>query len=107
MNVDALEKMLAAGNDSAMLRFTLGKAYLDRGETSRAIGHLREAVRLDSQYSAAWKWLGRALAAAERNDEAMHAFREGIAVASAKGDKQASREMQVFMRRLEKAARGD
>ncbi len=36
-------------------------------------------------------------------DEALAAYREGIAVAERKGDKQAGKEMQVFARRLEKA----
>jgi hypothetical protein len=38
----------------------------------------------------------------QRNDEALAAWREGIAAAQRKGDKQAMREMQVFVRRLVK-----
>ena len=50
----------------------------------------------------AWKMLGKALASAHRDDEALSAWREGIAAAERKGDKQAMREMQVFARRLAK-----
>jgi len=107
MNIDALEKMLAAGNDSAMLRFTLGKLYFDSEESDRAIAHLRAAVEMDSAYSAAWKLLGRALAESQQNADAIAAFRQGIAVAEEKGDKQAVREMQVFLRRLQKSAKGE
>jgi hypothetical protein len=46
--------------------------------------------------------LGKALASARRDDEALSAWREGIAAAERKGDKQAMREMQVFARRLAK-----
>jgi len=37
--------------------------------------------------------------------EALEAYRRGIEAAHTKGDKQAEKEMTVFMRRLEKAAR--
>ena len=103
MNIDALEKMLAAGNDNAMLRFTLGKARLDNDEAECAVDHLEAAVRHDPDYSAAWKWLGRALGAAGRQEDAANAFRRGIAVAERNGDKQAVKEMQVFLRRAEKS----
>lgn len=102
MNIEALEKLLAAGTDNAMLRFTLGKLYFDAADHARAIAHLQKAVAHDPQYSAAWKWLGRALVAASRAGDAQDAFRRGIAVAAEKGDKQAVKEMQVFLRRLEK-----
>jgi len=46
--------------------------------------------------------LGKALASAQRNEEALSAWQEGIAAAERKGDKQAMREMQVFARRLAK-----
>ena len=38
-------------------------------------------------------------------EEALAAYREGIAVAAKKGDKQAGKEMQVFARRIENALR--
>lgn len=104
MNIEALERLLAAGTDNAMLRFTLGKLYFDAADLPLAIEHLRVAVAHDARYSAAWKWLGRALAGAGQVAPARDAFRTGIAVAQEKGDKQAVREMQVFLRRLD---RGD
>ncbi len=97
-----LEKMLAAGRDDALLRFSLGSAYLKTGDAAKAVVHLREALRHDPGYSAAWKLLGRALEQCGRLDEALAAYREGAGVAEAKGDKQAAREMTVFARRIEK-----
>jgi len=38
----------------------------------------------------------------QREDDALAAWHEGIAAAQRKGDKQAMREMQVFVRRLAK-----
>jgi Tfp pilus assembly protein PilF len=98
----SLLKMLAAGRDSALLRFSLGNEYLKAGDRVLATEHLREAVRQDPAYSAAWKLLGRALDENGQAQDALAAYRQGMAVAEARGDKQAAKEMTVFARRLEK-----
>ena len=98
------EAMLAAGKDSALLRFGLGSHYLASGEAARAAKHLRAAVAQDPAYSAAWKLLGKALEASSDRAGATEAYRSGIAAAEKRGDKQAAREMGVFLKRLERAA---
>jgi Tfp pilus assembly protein PilF len=99
-----LEKLLAAGKDSALLRFSLGSEYLKARDAGMAVAHLRHALQLDRNYSAAWKLLGQALTELGQTAEALRIYREGIGVAEARGDKQAAKEMQVFARRLEKDA---
>ena len=94
--------MLAEGKDAPLLRFSLGSHYLKAGDAARAAGHLRAAVAQDKDYSAAWKLLGRALAESGSPGEAVAAYRDGIAAAERRGDKQAAKEMGVFLRRLEK-----
>mgnify|MGYP003666779382 CR=1 FL=1 len=96
MNITALEKMLAKGNDSAMLRFGLGKAYLDDQNAEIAIGHFRHCVGMDPSYSAAWKLLGKALL------QGGDASEQGLAAAQEKGDKQTEREITVFLKKLSK-----
>jgi len=98
-----LQKLLDGGKDNALLRFGLGFEYLRAGDAGAAIAHLRQAVAFDPTYSAAWKMLGKALAENGRDQEALSAYRDGIAAAEKKGDKQAMKEMQVFARRLAKA----
>lgn len=100
--LDNLLKMLAGGRDNALLRFSLGNEYLKAGEPAAASEHLRIAVTHDPAYSAAWKLLGKALEAGDALPDALAAYREGIAVAERKGDKQAAREMSVFARRVER-----
>jgi Flp pilus assembly protein TadD len=97
-----LLKMLAAGRDNALLRFSLGSEHLKAGDNAAAIEHLRAAVRQDPAYSAAWKLLGRALDQNGQAQDALAAYRQGISVAEIKGDKQAAKEMAVFARRVEK-----
>jgi Tfp pilus assembly protein PilF len=100
-----LEGLLAKGNDGAMLRLALAARYLDNGDAATAVTHAEAAVRLDAEYSAAWKALGQALAAAGRETDARHSFERGIEVAERRGDRQAAKEMRVFSRRLERPGR--
>lgn len=103
-DVENLEKLLAAGRDSALLRFSLGSEYMKRAQSAKASEHLERAVALDPGYSAAWKLLGKAASANGQFELARQAYTRGIAAAEARGDKQAAKEMQVFLRRLEKPA---
>lgn len=101
--LDNFEKMLASGQDNALLRYSLGNEYLKAGDAPAAVRHLRHAVEHDRDYSAAWKLLGKALTEAGDAPAAKDAYRSGIEVAERKGDKQAAKEMRVFLKRLEKA----
>lgn len=94
--------MLAQGRDNALLRYSLGNEYLKQGDALSAVEHLRRAVEHDPTYSAAWKLLGKALTDMEAWQDALAAYRQGIAVAEARGDKQAAKEMGVFARRIMK-----
>ena len=101
--IESLEKLLGGPRDGALLRFSLGNEYLKAGDPARAGKCFQEAVDRDSQYSAAWKALGKALADAGDATGALAAYERGIAVAETKGDIQAAKEMKVFARRLRKA----
>lgn len=102
MSTEALEKMLAKGVDNALLRFGLGKGHLDAGNAALAAEHLQRCVEFDPNYSAAWKLLGKALQAEGDPEAARQAWQQGISAAQAKGDKQAEKEMTVFLRKLDK-----
>lgn len=106
MDVTTLHNLLAAGRDDALLRFSLGQAYLRLDDAAAAIEHLRAATVHDPNYSAAWQALGQALSAAGDDSEALLAYRQGITVAERRGDKQAAKQMTVFARRLQRQ-RGD
>ena len=99
-----LEALIAAGRDGPAVRFGLGKACLERSDPAGSRLHLERAVELDPSYSAAWKLLGKACAEGGDTDAAADAYRRGIAAATAKGDRQAAKEMGVFLRRLERTS---
>lgn len=102
--IESFERMIREGKDSALLRFGLGQEHLRSGAHAEAAVHLERAVALDPAYSAAWKLLGKAKAAAGDESGAREAWHAGLAAAETRGDKQAVREMQVFLRRLDKLA---
>lgn len=101
--IENFEKMLAQGKDNALLRFSLGNAYLSANEPAKAVPHLQKAIEYDPKYSAAWKLLGKALNESGDPQAALAAYRQGIEIANAKGDIQAAKEMTVFAKRIEKA----
>jgi Tfp pilus assembly protein PilF len=90
--------------DGALLRFSLGNALLSADDAAGAAEELRQAVAFDPSYSAAWKLLGKACLALDDKPGAADAWRQGITVAQTRGDKQAEKEMTVFLRRLEPPA---
>lgn len=98
--IDNFERMLAQGQDNALLRYSLGNAYLAAGQAQQAAEHLRHAVTHDPEYSAAWKAYGKALSEAGDLQGAIDAYARGIEVAERRGDKQAAKEMRVFHKRL-------
>ena len=102
--VGNLEKLLAQGKDGALLRYTLGKTYADAGQMEIAREHLLQATALDANYSVAWRQLGKVELALADLQAARHAWQQGLACAQAKGDAQVVKELQVFLRRLDKQA---
>ncbi len=92
--------MLQSGQDNALLRFGLGQAYLKEKQYNHAVKHLQQATLQDPNYSAAWKLLGKSYAELNDTENAKASYQLGIDVAVQKGDKQAAKEMQVFLKRL-------
>ena len=90
--------------DDPEVRFGLAGAYLDAGQAENAVDEYRETIRLKPDYSAAHRGLGRALERAGRAAEAKAAYRQGLDVATRNGDLQTVKEIEVFLRRLEKSA---
>jgi len=100
--IAALSALRDGPRDGALLRLSLAQALLDAARSDEALLELRRAVAFDADYSAAWKLLGRTLAAQNDAAGAIDAYRHGIVAAQKRGDKQAEKEMTVFLRRLEK-----
>ena len=100
--IKPLEKLLAEGKDSALLRLSLGNAYANNGDPLKATEHLRKALSMEDENPAIWKALGKTLTALGELSEAQVVYEKGIALAERKGLVQAVKEMKVFLRRLQK-----
>lgn len=92
-----LEKMLAAGSDSAMLRFGLGSVYFSNKQYQQAIPHLQKCIDMDDSHSAAYKLLGKAQIKLGLSEEAKTTLKAGLEQAIKNGDKQTEREIQIFL----------
>ena len=101
--LEAFERMLAAGKDSALLRYSIGNEHMKAGNWRAAIEAFERSVALDPGFTAAWKLYAKALGQAGDPRAALDAYRKGIEVAQRKGDRQAEKEMAVFARRIERA----
>ena len=97
--LDRLLKQLEAGRDSALLRLSLAQTLL-ASDPEQALDHAERALAFDPRYTAALKARARALDLLGQSDAAIGAYEQAIAVAAERGDKQAEREMQVWLKRL-------
>jgi Tfp pilus assembly protein PilF len=101
--LNELLNLLEKDPDNAILRFSIGSAYLKENNLDQAKEHLAKAVELDPEYSAAWKLYGKTLQLNGEIELAQETLTKGIKVATDMGDIQAAKEMQVFLKRLLKA----
>lgn len=97
--IETFEGLLEKGPDSALLRYSLANAYASESQPDKAIQHLVKALEFDQEYSAAWKLLGKCYIDGGDYKSAVATYEVGIQVADAKGDKQAAKEMGVFLKR--------
>ena len=100
MDIETLLGMVGTQRDSAMLRLTLARLLSARGDLAAAEAHLEAALAMDADYTAAWKELGKVRRQNEDPAGAAEAWRQGIGKAREKGDKQAEKEMTVFLKRV-------
>ena len=96
-----LRAMCGGPRDGALLRVSLANALIAAGDRAAAAEELRRATQFDAGYSAAWKLLGKTLVESGDAAAAADAYRRGIDAAVERGDKQAEKEMRVFLRRIE------
>jgi Flp pilus assembly protein TadD len=100
--LQVFEELAAGAPDNVVVRYSLGREYLKANRYADAERELREALRLKPDYSAAYRELGKSLVGLDRLDEAREIYAKGAEVACEKGDLQTQREIEVFLRRIEK-----
>ena len=104
---EMFRKLLERDPENPMVLYSLGNELFKEGKYSEAREYLSRAVRNKPDYSVAHRTLGRALYELGENAEARRVFAEGREVAEENGDLQTVKEIDVFMRRLERRERGE
>ena len=101
--LERFEAQLAEGNDSAILRLSIAQQLSTAARFDEAIAHLQRALLLNPLYTAVWLALGQAFEKTGEATRAIGTYRSGIETAKKNGDKQAERQMGVYLSRLLKA----
>lgn len=102
MDIESLKRLVGTNRDSALLRVTIANALLGEEQTAEAEQQLVQATEMDPSYTAAWKQLGKVRLSLDDRKGARQAWQSGIEIAENNGDKQAGKEMTVFLRRLDR-----
>ncbi len=101
--LERFETQLAEGTDSALLRLSIAQQLSTAARFDEAIVHLQRALVLNPLYTAVWLALGQAIEKRGDPARAIETYKEGIETAKKNGDKQAERQMGVYLNRLLKA----
>ncbi len=104
---EMFRKLLEKDPDNPMILCSLGIELFKEGRYPEAREHLRRAIENNPDYSVAYRMLGRTHYELHENAEACRVFAKGREVAKENGDLQTVREIDVFLRRLERREAGE
>lgn len=96
--IEVFKQMAQEQPENALIRYGLGSEYVKEERWTEAVEVLRETVRLNSEYTAAYQMLGGALAKSGAQKEACRVWQEGIEVATRTGAWKARDHMQELLR---------
>src|SRR5215212_973744 len=102
---DMFRKLLERDPNNPMVLYSLGNELFKEQKYLQAREYLGRAVGNKPDYSVAYRMLGRALYELHEDIEARRVFAQGREVAERNGDLQTVKEIDVFVRRLEKRER--
>lgn len=104
---EMFRKLLERDPNNPMVLYSLGTELFKEEKYLEAREYLTRAVENKQDYSVAYRTLGRALYELGDDAEAHRVFATGREVAQSNGDLQTVREIDVFVRRLEKRGSGE
>ena len=104
---EMFRKLLKKDPSNPMVLCSLGIELFKEGRYPEAREHLRRAIENKPDYSVAYRMLGRTHYELHENAEARSVFATGKEVAQENGDLQTVKEIDVFLRRLERREAGE
>jgi predicted Zn-dependent protease len=99
---EMFRKLLQKDPENPMVLYSLGNELFKEEKYEEARDLLQRAIENKPDYSVAYRMLGRAHYELREDTEAKNVFLEGKEVARGNGDLQTVKEIDVFLRRLEK-----
>ena len=98
--IEQFRKMAEADPNNELGHFSLGKAYLDAGETAPAIQSFQRVIDLNPEIAKVYQMLAEALLKENRKPEAIDRLTQGVKVAGARGDLMPKNEMIKMLKDL-------
>jgi predicted Zn-dependent protease len=99
--IETLREFVALDENDAFSRYALALELVKAGHEGEATSELREVIRRDSSYVAAYYQLGGLLAKAGDVEEARDFYARGLQAARAAGDQRAISELQEAVESLD------
>ena len=99
---EMFRELLQKDPENPMVLYSLGNELFKEEKYEEARDLLQRAIENKPDYSVAYRMLGRAYYELREDNEARGVFLKGKEVARGNGDLQTVKEIDVFMRRLEK-----
>jgi len=98
---EILEEFVSQEPDDSFSRYAYALELEKEGRTDESVHQLREVIRRDSNYVAAYYHLGRLLAKSGVEDEARDVYNRGLIAATAAGDQRSRNEIQEALEMLD------
>ena len=102
--INIFAEMVKQQPDDAMIWYGLGSEYLKAERWSEAADALRQVVRINPDYTAAYQMLGMALTSGGQREEARNVWTEGVEVARRTGAWKAQQHMEGLLSSIKAAA---
>jgi Tfp pilus assembly protein PilF len=99
--IKALAELLTRDPNDSFSRYALAVEYTSEGNTDQAIVELKEVIKRDAAYVAAYRQLGQVYLKLNKTKEAKKFYRKGIDLAKQANDLHAKQEMEEELEDIE------
>jgi len=98
--IEQFRNMAEADPNNELGHFSLGKAYLDSGQTKPAIESFQRVLDLNPNIGKVYQLLATALLKENRKPEAIERLTQGVKIATSRGDVMPKNEMIAMLKEL-------
>ncbi len=99
--IAALEDLLVKNPGDSFSRYALALEYAGLGESGKAVAELKDLIRRDPKYIAAYHQLGRIYCRMNKTADAKLVYRQGIELAAEANDVHEKTEMEEELEEIE------